>query len=99
MRVEIDNGSGKLHIGQLVTATLIGSSTSTTAPVLVIPVAALQRIEGKPTVFVKTEHGFERRVVELGISGGDQVEVRSGLAETESVAGKGAFLLKSELLR
>ena len=99
VRVEIDNGSGKLHIGQLVTATLIGSSTSTTAPVLVVPVAALQRIEGKPTVFVKTEHGFERRVVELGISGGDQVEVRSGLAETDSVAGKGAFLLKSELLR
>jgi len=99
VRVEIDNRSRKLHIGQLVTATLIGSATSTAAPVLVVPVAALQRIEGKPTVFVKTEHGFERRAIELGISGRDQVEVRAGLAENESVAGQGAFLLKSELLR
>jgi cobalt-zinc-cadmium efflux system membrane fusion protein len=48
---------------------------------------------------VKTEHGFERRGIELGISGQDLVEVRSGLAENEQVAGKGAFLLKSELLR
>jgi len=99
VRVEIDNSSGKLHIGQLVTATLIGSSTSTATPVLVIPVAALQRIEGKPTVFVKTEHGFERRAIELGISGRDEVEVRAGLDENDSVAGQGAFLLKSELLR
>lgn len=123
VRVEIDNSSGKLNIGQLVIAKLIGSAAAVTgsaagsgsgsvtgsdagadanpalAQVLVIPVDALQRIDGKPTVFVKTERGFERRGIELGISGQDLVEVRSGLAENEQVAGKGAFLLKSELLR
>lgn len=119
VRVEIDNSSGKLNIGQLVIAKLIGSAAAATGagaaprtatgagpdanpapvPVLVIPADALQRIDGKATVFVKTEHGFERRGIEVGISGQDLVEVRAGLAENEEVAGKGAFLLKSELLR
>jgi membrane fusion protein, heavy metal efflux system len=119
VRVEIDNSSGKLNIGQLVIAKLIGSAAAATGagpgprtatgagpdanpapvPVLVIPADALQRIDGKPTVFVKTEHGFERRGIEVGIAGQDLVEVRAGLAENEQVAGKGAFLLKSELLR
>jgi hypothetical protein len=37
--------------------------------------------------------------VELGVSGGELVEVRAGLADGDAVAAKGAFLLKSELLR
>lgn len=99
VRVEIANPAGKLRIGQLVTAKLIGDASQETPPVLAVPTAAVQRIEGKPTVFVKRDQGFERRVIELGISGGDLVEVRAGLGEGDVVAAKGAFLLKSELLR
>ena len=50
-------------------------------------------------MFVRKNEGFEKRVVEPGISGGDLIEVRSGLREGEEVAMGGAFLLKSELLR
>ena len=109
VRVEIANPAGKLRIGQLVTAKLIGDASRETPPVLAVPTAAVQRIEGKTTVFVKrpsqqdagpgSGDGFERRAVELGISGGDPVEVRAGLGEGDVVAAKGAFLLKSELLR
>lgn len=99
VRVEIDNSARKLNIGQLVTAKLLGSSTSTADPVLTVPRTALQRIEGKPVVFVRTPRGFEKRGVELGISGGELVEIRAGLGEGETVATSGAFLLKSELLR
>ena len=99
VRVEIDNRARKLNIGQLVTAKLLGSSTSTADPVLAIPRTALQRVDGKPVVFVKGPKGFERRGVELGISGGDLIEIRAGLREGEAVATSGAFLLKSELLR
>ena len=99
VRVELANPAGKLRIGQLVTAKLIGDASRETPPVLAVPTAAVQRIEGKPTVFVKRDQGFERRAVELGMSGGDLVEVRAGLGEGDVVAAKGAFLLKSELLR
>ncbi|HEY4188011.1 MAG TPA: efflux RND transporter periplasmic adaptor subunit [Polyangia bacterium] len=99
VRIEIANPSGKLRIGQLVTAKLIGNAGRDTEPVLAIPVAAVQRIEGKPAVFVKSGSGFQRRTIELGVAGGDLVEVRSGLREDDAVAAKGAFLLKSELLR
>jgi cobalt-zinc-cadmium efflux system membrane fusion protein len=99
VRIEIANPSGKLRIGQLVTAKLIGDAGSETTPVLAIPVAAVQRIDGKPVVFVQRGAAFQRRIVELGVSGGELVEVRTGLADGDAVAAKGAFLLKSELLR
>jgi cobalt-zinc-cadmium efflux system membrane fusion protein len=51
-------------------------------------------------VFVAREAGaFQQRAVELGASGGDLVEIRTGLTAGELVAIDGAFLLKSELLR
>jgi len=99
VRVEIDNRARKLNIGQLVTAKLLGTSTAATDAVLTVPRTALQRVDGKAVVFVKTPRGFERRGVELGISGGELVEIRGGLKEGEAVATAGAFLLKSELLR
>lgn len=99
VRVEIKNDQGKLHIGQLVNANLVGNSDQTTAPALTVPRGAIQRVDGKALVFVKGPRGFERRPIELGMSGGDLVEVRSGLHEGEEVATDGAFLLKSEMLR
>jgi len=99
VRVEIANPASKLRIGQLVTAKLIGDASRETAPVLAVPLAAVQRIEGKPALFVKKGDEFERRIVELGVSGGELVEVRAGVGEGDTVAAKGAFLLKSELLR
>jgi len=99
VRVEIANPANKLRIGQLVTAKMLGDASRETDPVLAVPLAAVQRIEGKPAVFVKKGDDFERRVVELGMSGGDLIEVRAGVAEGDTVAAKGAFLLKSELLR
>ena len=99
VRVEIENKSGKLRLGQLVTAKLIGSPEATAEPVLTVPRAAVQTVDGKPLVFVKSGAGFERRPVELGVSGGELVEVRKGLNAGDQVAGEGGFLIKSELLR
>ncbi len=104
VRVELANESGKLSFGQLVTARLVGDPTTVTTAVLAVPRAAIQRVDGRSVVFVKgaaagTESGFERRVVELGVSTGDQVEIRRGVTAGELVASDGAFLLKSELLR
>ncbi len=99
VRVEIDNKLGRLNIGQLVNAKLVGNADVATVPVLTVPRAAVQRVEGKPMVFVKGPQGFERRGVEIGVSGGDLIEIRKGLKDGEEIATDGAFLLKSELLR
>jgi membrane fusion protein, heavy metal efflux system len=99
VRVEFENAEGKFRLNQLVTARIIGDTTHAGDPVLAVPSGALQRVDGTAIVFVSKADGFEKRVVEPGISGGDLIEVRSGLREGEQVAMGGAFLLKSELLR
>jgi cobalt-zinc-cadmium efflux system membrane fusion protein len=99
VRVEFENTQRKFRLNQLVTARIIGDSAHAGDPVLAVPNGALQRVDGTPIVFVKKTGGFEKRVIEPGISGGDLIEVRSGLREGEEVAMGGTFLLKSELLR
>lgn len=99
VRVELDNPAGKLRIGQLVSAKLLGDADAVPTAVVAVPRTAVQRIDGKPLVFVRKPGGFERRGVELGVTGGDMIEIRKGLAVGEEIASDGGFLLKSELLR
>jgi len=67
---------------------------------LVVPVSAVQEMEGKSYVFVAGGNGrFDRREVSVGGTEGDLVEVRTGLKEGERVAAQGSFLLKSEMLK
>lgn len=67
---------------------------------LVVPVAAVQTIDNQPVVFVKTgDTRFERRIVELGATAGEFVELRSGVAVGDAVVGAGSFHLKTALLR
>jgi cobalt-zinc-cadmium efflux system membrane fusion protein len=100
VRIQFGNPQGKLRIGQLVTARILGDPALVKDEVLAVPRTAIQRVEGKPLVFVKDERGqFQKRIVDVGISGGDLVEVVAGLTPGETVATDGAFLLKSELLR
>lgn len=99
VRIEFENPHGKLRLGQLVTAHIIGDPKHATVDVLAVPRSAVQRVEGKPVVFLKNPNGFSRRVVEIGGSGGELIEIRQGLVAGEEVATDGAFLLKSEFLR
>ena len=51
-------------------------------------------------VFVRaSERRFEVRPVQLGATFGDWIEIRSGLAQGESIAISGVFTLKSEVLK
>ena len=65
--------------------------------------SAVQKIEGKDTIFIAKEHDkkieFTPQAVVLGqISGdGQWIEVQSGLAQGQQYAAQGSFLLKSEL--
>lgn len=64
---------------------------------VLVPRSAIQTIEGKPAVFVRTEKGFERRSVKLGKADGERVEVVDGLTHGEKIAATNTFLLKAEL--
>ncbi|WP_336490478.1 efflux RND transporter periplasmic adaptor subunit [Methylobacterium nigriterrae] len=62
-----------------------------------LPKAALQTVEGKRVVFVRTDEGFEKREVQLGRADDDSFEVVSGLKPGEEIAVGNSFLLKAEL--
>ncbi|NMX63388.1 efflux RND transporter periplasmic adaptor subunit [Pseudomonas sp. WS 5079] len=62
-----------------------------------VPVDAIQTVEDKPSLFVRTAEGFVTRHIELGVSENGFVEVRQGLEAGAQVATVGSFVLKSEL--
>ena len=68
--------------------------------VLAVPESAVQSFHGEEVVFVEEEtNTFEIRHVQTGVRFGGRVEILEGLTESEKVVRKGAFLLKSELLK
>jgi cobalt-zinc-cadmium efflux system membrane fusion protein len=97
VRCQVPNADARLKPEMYATITL---SAGDPREVLAVPSAAIQEIEGKPFVFVKTEAGsYERRDIAVGPEAEGWVEVRSGLKEGEAVATTGSFLLKSEMLK
>lgn len=97
LRLELDNGEGLLHPGQFVTAHVGGGAKGTQAPVLAVPRAALQVIDGHDVVFVcDQDQHFAARLVSLGQRDEHDVEVVTGLREGEQVVVEGAFLLKAQ---
>ena len=98
LRVEVPNPRALLKSGMFATAEVVTGTSSTEA--IMIPSSAIQKIQGKPAVFVQEKDGsFAKRKLELGREFGNSVEVKSGLKEGEQVVVTGAFTLKSELLK
>ncbi|MFT4079138.1 efflux RND transporter periplasmic adaptor subunit [Rhodomicrobium sp.] len=62
-----------------------------------VPIAAIQRIEGEHTVFVRTPNGFEKRKVAIARQDGETAEIASGVSPGENVAVSNTFILKAEL--
>jgi RND family efflux transporter MFP subunit len=95
VRCQVPNPDARLKPEMYAALTL---SSGEPHEVLAVPSSAVQEVEGRPLVFVKTKAGaFERRDVALGPEAEGWVEVRSGVRVGEEVATTGSFLLKSEL--
>jgi membrane fusion protein, heavy metal efflux system len=92
----IDNRSGQWRVGEPVTASIRLAGDAGASAVLV-PQSAVQTVEGRSTVFVRTEHGFRATPVTLGAPSGDDIVVTSGLTGGERLAGTNSFTLKAEL--
>ncbi|MBI5434002.1 MAG: efflux RND transporter periplasmic adaptor subunit [Planctomycetes bacterium] len=81
-----------------ITAHVEGSEPA--KPVLAVPDAAVQTVEGETAVFVPVpgEPGtFAKRVVRVGASVGGMLPVFAGLAWGEAYVAEGSFILKAEL--
>lgn len=93
-RVVLANPDGRWRPGLFVS----GNVTVDAIEVRVLaPQTALQQVDGRPSVFVETEKGFEPRPVKIGRTNGTHVEVLSGLEPGDRYVTFGAFTLKSEL--
>jgi len=96
VRAELSNADGRWRPGLFVTARL---TTKETPVSVLIPKAAIQTIEGKPTVFVQNREGFEARPVTLSQSNETHVEITAGLAAGERYAATETFVLKADLAK
>jgi cobalt-zinc-cadmium efflux system membrane fusion protein len=96
-RAVIENADGRLKPGMFARARV---SVPVTEPVLHVEEGAIQEIGGAGFVFIPLGGGrFGRREVGVGRSSGGRTEIVSGLAGDEALVTRGAFWLKSQLLR
>ncbi len=97
VRCVIANPDGALKLDMFVN---VAVATTDSREGLVVPVAAVQQIDGVSVVFVRQGPArFLQRPVTLGVSAGDVVEVITGLEGGEVIAGAGSFYLKTAALR
>ncbi|MCC6478733.1 MAG: efflux RND transporter periplasmic adaptor subunit [Sphingomonadaceae bacterium] len=94
--VLMPDGFGQLTPGQGLRVRIMPSNASPSASIGV-PEEAVQSVEGRDVVFVKTAKGFQATNVTVGQRSAGRVEIVAGLKPGAVIATKGAFLLKAEL--
>lgn len=91
----LENGGGIWRPGEPVTAILqVGVSGEAVS----IPGSAIQTVEGRTSVFVRTKDGFRTVPVTVTSRVGGIATV-TGLSGREELAGEGSFTLKAELAK
>jgi multidrug efflux pump subunit AcrA (membrane-fusion protein) len=83
VEADIENSSGALKPGQFATVRILQSRAE---PAVLIPARAVRTESGVSRVFVIKDGHAQQRLVQLGQSESDLVEVKSGVAEGEQVA-------------
>ena len=94
VRVSIANPQGAWRPGLFVTVLV---DTDTRLAKVAVPEAAIQTVEDRPTVFVRTDDGFKAQAVVIGSRAAGLAEITEGLEPGAHVAAAGSFILKSEL--
>ena len=99
VRVQVPNADARLRPGMFIRAE-IAAGVADGKPVLAVPDAAIQTVEGEPAVFVPVEgepNTYAKRAVGIGPSIGGMVPVFAGLKDGERYVNVGSFILKAEL--
>jgi cobalt-zinc-cadmium efflux system membrane fusion protein len=95
VRAVMDNQDGHWQPGAFVTGHVRVSAEN--LPV-VVPLQALQSLEGNDVVFMADDYGFRAQPVVSGRRDHTSVEIVSGLEKGESYVTKGAFELKAMMV-
>ncbi len=97
IRIEVNNADDRLHPGQFVQAVIESAGGE---PVVAVPESAVVLMQGSPVVFrLEGEDELHPQPVETGATRAGWTEIRAGLAAGETVVVRGAFFLKSLLLK
>jgi multidrug efflux pump subunit AcrA (membrane-fusion protein) len=83
VEAEVENGSGMLKPGQFATVRILESRA---APATLVPARAVRTESGVNRVFVIKDGHAQERLVQLGQTEGDLVEIKNGVAASENVA-------------
>ena len=97
MQAELNNPDGKLKPGLFVELEILTNQTATN--ILAIPNTAIVDINGKETVYVQNGNAYQAVEVELGLTSGDMVEIKSGLFEGDLIVTQRAPQLYAQSLR
>jgi len=95
-RAEFANPDGLLKDKMFATVRIL---TRQAEGAMLLPASAIQRVEGKPFVFVKlADDLFDARAIQLGAQYDGRLEVLAGLKPEDRVAVRHAFAIKSAML-
>ncbi|MDI7776623.1 efflux RND transporter periplasmic adaptor subunit [Asticcacaulis sp. EMRT-3] len=92
----LDVVGGEVQPGLSVRARLFPAVTSQSSAI-VVPDEAVQSVNGRDVVFVRTKDGFKATPVTVGQRSAGRAEITSGLTSGQSIATRNAFYLKAEL--
>ncbi|KFL45309.1 metal ion efflux membrane fusion protein family [Sphingobium sp. ba1] len=92
----LDVIGGRLQPGLAVRVRLFPSRGGASSAI-VVPEEAVQSLNARDVVFVRTPKGFKAVPVTTGQRSAGRIEIVSGLAAGQTIATKNAFLLKAEL--
>lgn len=97
VRIELENPNNKLKPGMFGMIHLSTAAASRKVPL--VPVGAVQQLEGQNVVFIPGERAgeFRPQPVKLGTEADGVVEVVSGLATDAKIVTRGAFEVKAAL--
>lgn len=94
-RAVLPNRDGLWRPGAAVKARIVVASTPAA---LVVPLAALQTMEGREVVFVRTgQDTYTAHAIELGSRDAAQVEVLSGIAVGDAVVVAQSYVVKADM--
>ena len=93
-RATIENSDGLWRPGSAVKARI----TVAQQPVaLLVPLAALQTMDGAEVVFVREGERYRAQPVQLGVRDARQVEVREGINQRDEVVVEQSYLIKADI--
>ena len=93
--LQLRAAAGGLTQGQAVRVRILPRGSETTS--IVLPEDAVQTLNGRDVVFVRTRNGFRAAPVSLGQRSAGRVEILSGVKAGDEVATGNAYLLKADL--